>query len=148
MKIDEIEGFPKALLKKKTLPLYKAFVIKDPDESMQINSSIDLLAITEEKAIETLLSSMSTEELEEWKQVDPNQRIISFAIFKLNMEHLKQMELVDHGDIFFEDNMISITLRDKLYTIAVKDVILDSFEYTIDEKTDKKVFSHIVTRLE
>ena len=64
------------------------------------------------------------------------------------MEHLKQTELVDHGDIFFEDNIISITLRDKLYTIAVKDVILDSFEYTIDEKTDKKVFSHIVTRLE
>ena len=79
MKINEVEGFPKELLKGKTVPLYKAFFFTNSEEEMKINTSIDMLAISKEDALVELINQSPLEDtiLSTWSG-----NTISFAVIK------------------------------------------------------------------
>lgn len=124
MKINEIENFPKELLKKKTLNLYKAFIIKDSEDEMRINQSADLLAITEEDAVADLIKNSISSE----NPIQPNTEI-SFAVFKVDLKDMENKELLDNGEDYFKDGILFITLKDKIYKIDVYDKIITGYDY-------------------
>ena len=136
MKINEIEGFPKYLLKKKSLPLYKSFIIKDDFKEMKIDTSFDALAISEEDAINKMVNDMSLEEIDNFQKSIPI--VVSFAIIKLDLEDLSTKDLVDNSDSKFEDGLLLITLRDKIFKVDVSDKVLKDIVIDIDEKTEIK----------
>ena len=140
MKINEVEGFPKELLKGKTVPLYKAFFFTNSEEEMKINTSIDMLAISKEDALVELINQSPLEDtiLSTWSG-----NTISFAIIKLDKADLLTKELVDEGDVFFENGIISVTLRDKIYKVDVVDHILKNISIQIDDKTQRRICSDI-----
>ena len=140
MKINEVEGFPKELLKGKTVPLYKAFFFTNSEEEMKINTSIDMLAISKEDALVELINQSPLEDtiLSTWSG-----NTISFAVIKLDKADLLTKDLVDEGDIFFENGIISVTLRDKLYKVDVVDYILRNISIQIDDKTQRRICSDI-----
>lgn len=145
MKIKEVRGFPKELLKGKTVPLYKAFLFSDSEDEMKINTSIDLLAISKESALEELINSSSFENglIEDLLDSTFNGHTISFAVIKLDKDDLLEKDLVDEGDVFFENGLISISLKDKKFKVDVVDNILKHIVITIDEKTKRKICSEI-----
>lgn len=69
MKITDVKGIPTDALKKKSLPLYKAFIFPKDDMEMQVNVNIDLLGLTPEAAVQRLLQDIPvevfTEEMDE-----------------------------------------------------------------------------------
>lgn len=69
MKIIDVKGIPADALKKKSLPLYKAFIFPKDDMEMQVNVNIDLLGLTPEAAVQRLLQDIPvevfTEEMDE-----------------------------------------------------------------------------------
>lgn len=138
MKLKDLEGFPKNLLKKKSLPIYKAFIITDPEEYMDVKVDIDLLAITEEAAVRALINDLPLDEIQDVKG-----KTISFAIITIEKESLDTKDVVDHGDIYFKDEILSITLKDKIYQIDVYDKILEDVTIDIDENTEIKLVSNI-----
>ena len=140
MKINEVEGFPKELLKGKTVPLYKAFFFTNSEEEMKINTSIDMLAISKEDALVELINQSPLEDtiLSTWSG-----NTISFAVIKLDKADLLTKDLVDEGDVFFENGIISVTLRDKLYKVDVVDYILRNVSIQIDDKTQRRICSDI-----
>lgn len=135
--ISDIEGLPKGVLRKKLVPLYKAFILSDGEE-MQINASIDILSITEEGALQQMVNSMQYSDIIELKG-----KTISFAILSFDKEELTDKPLVDEGEIYYNNESLSITLRNKLYSVSVADKILESFEITVDPKNEIKVLSEI-----
>lgn len=141
MKITEVEKFPKSSLKKKTVPLYKAFIINDPDDEMKININIDLLAITEERAVNTLVNELRINNVDEIKG-----KVISFAVFNLDTKDFITKDVVDEGDVYFQNESLSITLKDKVYTLDVVDKILDDIDIEFNEKTDQRICTNIVLR--
>ena len=140
MKINEVEGFPKELLKGKTVPLYKAFFFTNSEEEMKINTSIDMLAISKEDALVELINQSPLEDtiLSTWSG-----NTISFAVIKLDKADLLTKDLVDEGDVFFENGIISVTLRDKIYKVDVVDHILKNISIQIDDKTQRRICSDI-----
>lgn len=136
--INDVKGFPKELLKKKNVPLYKAFIIHDPDTTMNVNTSIDILAISEEAAVASLVNELPLEEAMNIKG-----KVVSFAIFKLLKEDLITKPLVDAGDVFFENDLVSITLNGKIYEIDVEDKRIDDITINVDEKTEYRICSDI-----
>ena len=138
MKITEVEHFPKELLRKKSVSLYKAFIIHDQDEVMNIDSNIDILAITEEAAVTSLVNELPLDEA-----MDIKGKIISFAIFKLLKDDFVTKPVVDHGDVFFNRNMLSITLKNKIFDVDVKDMRIEDITIDIDPKTEYRICSNI-----
>ena len=138
MKLKELEGFPKTLLKKKSLPVYKAFIITDPEEYMDVKVDIDLLALSEEAAVKAMINELPLEEIPDVKG-----STISFAVIEIEKESLDSTELVDHGEIFFKDEIMSITLKDKIYQINVYDKVLEDVTIDIDANTEIKLVSNI-----
>ena len=138
MKITDIEGFPKALLKKKEIPLYKAFIIINPDDVMNINSNIDILSITQEAAVASLVNELPLDEANELKG-----KVISFAIIKLQKDDLLTKDIVDEGEPYFENDHLSITLKDKIFKIDVEDKLIDELDITVDEKTEYRICTNI-----
>ena len=134
MKIKEVESFPKALLKKKKIPLYRAFIIKDADEVMNINSSIDLLAITKEDAVIQLVNELPEEEI-----LTIVGKTVSFAVIELDRDDLLTKDVVDNGDVCFEHNILSVTLKDKIYNVKVEDMVIENIHIIIDPKTERKI---------
>ena len=131
MKIDEIKGFPKDLLKKKTLTLYKAFQIKDPDDEMQVNVSADLLAITEVAAVEQFLRTTSFLDFTDGILDD---KIISFAVFELDMKDLLKKDLLlNGGEDYFQDDILFISIKDKIYDIKVGDKMVTTIKAEADD---------------
>lgn len=138
MTINEVENLPKTFLKKKNLEFYKAFIIHDPSEIMKVNSNIDLLGITMEAAVASLVNSLPIDEA-----MDIKGKCVSFAIFRIKKDELLEKNLVDNGDINFENGMISITLKDKVYIIDVEDKIIQDITIDIDPKTEYRICSNI-----
>lgn len=141
MKIGEVKNFPKALLKKKCIPLYKAFIFEDSDQEMNINKNIDVLSLTKEAALETLINEMPMMDV-----VDHvfEQKTVSFAIIKLDTEDFVKKDVVDHGDVYFEnDKSLSITLKDKIFKIDVEDYLIENIVIDIDHTTEKRVCKDI-----
>lgn len=138
MTIAEVKGFPKELLKKKNVPLYKAFIVVDEEMVMNVNCDIDVLAISKEAAVASLINELPLEEAN-----DIRGKVISFAIFKLLKEDFITKPVVDAGDVYFENDMLSITLRNKLYDIDVCDVRIDEVTIDIDPRTEFRICSNI-----
>lgn len=138
MTIKDVENFPKEILKKKNLEFYKAFIIHDPSETMKVNSNIDLLGITMEAAVASLVNTLPIDEAMNIKG-----KCVSFAIFRVKKDELLEKDLVDNGDINFENGMISITLKDKIYIIDVEDKIVEDINIEIDPKTEYRVCTDI-----
>lgn len=138
MTIKDVENFPKEILKKKNLEFYKAFIIHDPSETMKVNSNIDLLGITMEAAVASLVNTLPIDEAMNIKG-----KCVSFAIFRVKKDELLEKDLVDNGDINFENGMISITLKDKIYIIDVEDKIVQDINIEIDPKTEYRVCTDI-----
>ena len=136
MKINEVQGFPKELLKHKTVPLYKAFLFTDSEEEMKINTSIDLLAISKEAALEVLVNESPIEDI---LSNTLTGKVVSFAVIKLDKDDLLTKDLVDAGDVFFENGVLSVTLKDKKFKIDVEDHILKDLVISIDENTHRKI---------
>lgn len=149
MKIKDLKDFPKALLKEDEIHLYKAFKLLNLDDEMKININIDLLSLSEEIAVSRMINEMNTDELSEltselasFKKDDATPTIISFAKFIFDKNYLLERELVDQGEIYFKDGVISITLNDKEYEIDVYDKYLTDINIEISE-TDEKIVSSI-----
>ena len=138
MKITEIEGFPKALLKKKEIPLYKAFIILDSDDVMNINSNIDILSITQEAAVISLVNELPLDDAMNLKG-----KIISFAIIKLQKDDLLTKDIVDEGEPYFQNDNIAITLDKKIFKIDVEDKMIEELDITIDERTEYRICTNI-----
>lgn len=139
MKINEIEGFPKELLKGKTVSLYKAYLFENSEDEMNINTSIDLLAISKEAALEQMMNDIPLEST--WNDLLTklwDRETISFAVIKLDKADLLKKDIVDEGDVFFENGVLSITLKDKQYKIDVEDNYCDNITIEDDEKTLRK----------
>ena len=133
----DVKDFPKNLLRSKKISLYKAFVLNN-DEVMNIDVNIDILSISEEDAIKHMIQSLSVEQIEELRH-----RPVSLAILTFNKEELLDKPLIDEGDIYFKDGNINITLKDKLYSVDVKDVNITELEYDVDPKTEIKNISEL-----
>lgn len=129
----DIEGFPKKSLKNKNIMLYRAFALIDDDE-MNINPHIDLFAIDEESAIQRMINTDLTEEQRETffqNAMNGNLHnpknlnepfIISFATIKIPTRELTEKDLVDGGgEIYFKDNILSVSIFDKMYILDVYD---------------------------
>lgn len=149
MKIKDLKDFPKALLKEDEIHLYKAFKLLNLDDEMKININIDLLSLSEEIAVSRMINEMNTDELSEltselasFKNDNTTPTIISFAKFIFDKNYLLERELVDQGEIYFKDGVISITLNDKEYEIDVYDKYLTDINIEISE-TDEKTVSSI-----
>ena len=138
MKINDVKGFPKELLKKKKVSFYKAFMIEDPDTTMNVDSNIDILAITEQAAVASLVNELRIE-----NPMDIKGKIISFAIFKIHKDDLLTKNVVDHGDVYFNNDMMSITLKQKIFDIDVVDKIIDDITIDIDPQTEYRICSNI-----
>ena len=148
MKITDIEGFPKSLLKKKHVELYKAFVVEDPDKELNVDTSIDMLAITKEAAVNEFVNE-NKDFLNDFTDSifdkDGKPYIISLVIFKMDKDDLLSKELVlpEGTDVVFEHDIIPITLKNKIYKIEVKDMRLMSISIDIDNKTERRICSCI-----
>lgn len=138
MTIADVKGFPKELLKKKYVPVYKAFIVVDEEMVMNVNCDIDVLAITKEAAVASLINELPLEEAQNIRG-----KVISFAIFKLLKEDLVTKPVVDIGDVYFENDMLSITLRQKIYEIDVCDARIDDVTIDIDPRTEYRICSNI-----
>lgn len=154
MKIDELKEFPKSLLKKKHLTLYKAFVFENAEDEMKINTNIDVLAITKEAAIIKLLSEMandaftsSDENFGKSNAITDNLfgsgMVVSLAIIKLDTKDLLTKDIIDNGDVFFENDLLSITLQDKIYVVDVEDVKINKISVTVDSDSTTVVLSDL-----
>lgn len=138
MLLKDVKNIPNEILKKKNIDFYKAFIIHDPDDTMRVNSNIDILGITEEAAVASLVNTLPLEDA-----LDIKGKCISFAIFRIKKEELMEKDLVDAGDIKFENGLISVTLRDKIYTIDVEDKIIENIDIDINPKTEYRLCTNI-----
>lgn len=138
MLLKDVENFPSEILKKKNIEFYKAFIIHDPSESMKVNSNIDILGITQEAAVASLVNTLPLEEA-----LDIKGKCISFAIFRIKRDELLEKDLTDAGEISFENGLISITLKDKVYIIDVEDKIIEDITIDIDPKTEYRICTDI-----
>lgn len=138
MLLKDVENIPKEILKKKNVEFYKAFIIHDPADTMRVNSNIDILGITQEAAVASLVNTLPLDEA-----LDIKGKCISFAIFRITKEELAEKDLTDAGDISFENGLISITLKDKIYTIDVEDKIVEDITIEIDPKTEYRICTDI-----
>jgi len=136
--INDIEGLPKEVLKKKKVALYKAFILNDGEE-MTINTSIDILSISEETALQQMVNSMSYDDAIELKG-----KVISFAVLTLNKVELTEKSLIDEGEIYYQNGSLSITLKDKLYEVAVNDKLLETVTISMDAKTEIKTLTEVI----
>ena len=136
--IEEVNGFPKEVLKKKHIPLYKAFIIHDPEAVMNVNSNIDILAITAEAAVAALVNTLPLEEA-----LDIKGKVVSFAIFKLVKEDFIKKPVVGAGEIYFEKDRLSITLTGKMFEVDVEDKRIDDITIDIDERTEYRICTNI-----
>ena len=136
--IHDVSGFPKEVLKKKYMPLYKAFIIHDPETAMNVNSNIDILAITEEAAVASLVNELALDDAMAIKG-----KIVSFAIFKMLKDDFVTKPVVDAGDVYFENDLLSVTLAGKLYEVDVEDKRIDDITIDIDEKTEYRICTNI-----
>lgn len=141
-KITDIKDFPKDLLDQKKLCLYKAFVIKDPDEKMNINQNIEMMFTNYMGAVWHFLDDYTLEELDEFKtRVDSGEPVsVSFVTIALDMKDLKKKDLVDEGELYYdpETRKLAITLADKKFDVSVEDHRLLSLSYSIDKNTERR----------
>lgn len=138
MKIDEIKGFPKSLLKKKHLSLYKAFKFDNMLDEMKINTNIDILAITKEAAISKLISELVMNGISKNDIFADDSfgsgMVVSLAIIDLDTKDLLSKDIIDNGDVFFENDLLSITLQDKIFNVDVEDVKIDKISINVDSE--------------
>jgi hypothetical protein len=76
-------------------------------------------------------------------EVEMKDVVVSFAIFKMDTADLKTKELVDGGADFFQNGILGITLKDKLYKLDVTEMQLLSFKLTVNLENEARIISDI-----
>jgi hypothetical protein len=69
--------------------------------------------------------------------------VVNFAIFKMDLNDLKKKDLVDGGSDYFENGVIGITLKDKLYKLDVEEKQLLSFKLQVNLENESRLISNI-----
>lgn len=128
---------PKEYKKGKKIYLYKAFILKDGDE-MNIGTDIDILSFTHEAAIQFMMTSLTTEEVEVLKG-----KTVNFTVFEFSSSELLDKELIDSGEVYCQDLSISVTLKNKIYKISVEDRLIEDIEVEINPKNEIKTIKSI-----
>lgn len=136
-------GLPKNVTAKETLDLYKAFVITDPDQKMTINQNIEVLYTDAFAALGHFLDQYSLEELQQFKdRVDVGDYpTVSYAIIYVDLEDLRDKDLVDEGEAFYENGQMAITLSDKVFTVTVNDGLITELEFEVDPETEQRKYN-------
>jgi len=126
---------PKEYKKKKIIKMYKAYILKD-GQTMNISTDLDLLSFTHEAAVCFAISLLDVGDISLLKG-----KTINFAVFDLPIEVL-DMKVVDEGEVYNQDLTISITLKDKTFSIDVEDMLIEDIKIEVDTNTEiKKVKS-------
>ena len=126
---------PKNLLKKKKIPFIKAFLLKDGDE-MKVNADIDIFAFTYEAAVQYMINSMNIEDIENLKG-----KTINFITFNILKDDLLTIPLTDHGEVYNENDNVSLTLENKPYEISLEDKTIENIEFEIGERNEIKIIT-------
>jgi hypothetical protein len=126
MRFNDLD-IPKEYKKKKKVTLYKAFILKDGDE-MKVNTDIDILSLTHEASILVLITSLRLEDISSLKG-----KLINFAILEFTNDGLNNTDLIDNGDLYYQDLSFSITLKDKVYNVDVEDKLIEDIVIDIKE---------------
>lgn len=132
------EEYIKTFRKKKKMPVYKAFRFTEPGDEMEVHVGVDLFSVTEDAAVSTLVNEEKIMRAEGFKG-----SIISFLVINFDVEHLLSTPLVDNGDVFFDGETMSISLKDKKYEIDVEDRILEDITIDVNQETDKRICTNI-----
>lgn len=135
-------GLPKDVTAKKTLDLYKAFVITDPGQKMTINQNIEVLYTDYFVALDHFLDQYTLEELQQFKdRIDVGDYpTVSYAVISVDLEDLRDKDLVDEGEAFYENGQMAITLSDKLFTVAVGDALITKLSFEVDPETEQRKY--------
>lgn len=128
---------PSYLNKKKKINLYKAFILNDGDR-MSVNSNIDIFGLSYEAAVQYMLFSLTPTE-----SADLNKKEIAFCIFVIDRSYLDMHPLVDEGDVYYDNENISITLKGKPYKFDVETKIIDSINIETNDKNEIKLITDI-----
>jgi hypothetical protein len=126
---------PKYLNKKKKINLYKAFIL-NPGERMDIKEDADIFGLSYEAAVQFMLYSTD-------KSIDLKDKEIAFVIFTIERSYLDTHDLIDEGEVYYKDDNISITLKDKPYKMDVESKIVDEIDVEINDKTEVKTIKSI-----
>lgn len=142
-------GLPKDILKKKKFRLYKAYILKDGDE-MNVQADIDIYGLDFISATKYLLSNMDINQLMELSFMDndkqrSNPTLISFLILTFDTEDIinKPLLLTD-SDIYYKDNNLSVSIRDKPYKISVQDKYCKDVKIEINPENEIKTITNLV----
>lgn len=76
-------------------------------------------------------------------KVEMKDVVVNFAIFKMDLSDLKKKDLVDGGSDYFENGVIGITLKDKLYKLDVEEKQLLSFKLQVNLENESRLISNI-----
>lgn len=129
----------KDILKKKNIRLYKAFKLKEDDE-MVINPAVDILSLSHEAAIQFMINDMSLEEAQGLEN-----EIINFAVIEFKTDYLLPLSLLENDDdVYFNNDSLSISIRDKIYKISVEDKLVKEIDVEIDPKNEIKSIKNII----
>lgn len=142
-------GLPKDILKKKKFRLYKAYVLKDGDE-MDVSVDFDVYGLSHISAAKHLLSNMDNNDLMEFINKTPpintiNPQLISFLVMTFDTEDILHTPLLSsEGDVYYKDDVLSYTLRDKQYKISVEDRLVRDIEIDINPANEIKTITNII----
>lgn len=114
MKITEIEGFPKELLKGKTLKLYKAFIFEEPNTEMKVSENVELMGITPEAAVNLLLEDIPLEVFD-----DKWQEAFEDLIGKPSSDYNKTKPMWKNMTITKHENTVTIDMDNTTICFAV-----------------------------
>lgn len=129
----------KEILKKKNIRLYKAFKLKEDDE-MIINPAVDVLSLSHEAAIQYMINDMSLEEAQGLAN-----ETINFAVIVFKTDYLLPLSLLENDDdVYFNNDSLSISIRDKIYKISVEDKVVKEIEVEINPKNEIKSIKNII----
>lgn len=76
-------------------------------------------------------------------KIKMNNLLVPFAVILVSTEDLKNIDLVDVGDDYFQNDVVAITLKDKDIKIDLEELQFVSFKMKYDSKSGKRVIMDI-----
>lgn len=105
---------------------------------MKVNADIDIFAFTYEAAVQYMINSMDIEDIENLKG-----KTINFITFFILKDDLLTIPLTDHGEVYNENDNVSLTLENKPYEISLEDKTIDTIEFEIGERNEIKIITNL-----
>jgi len=79
-----------------------------------------------------------------WTSFDAKRLMIPIAVVYVDADDLRTQDLIDNGDPFFENEVISITLKGKKIEIDLEEKFLVSFQVKIDNNGHTRIKNIVV----